>query len=186
MEPTTEHLERRIAARPAAAAPHAVWLLDVDGVLNALGGRPGWPGRARAELRTFGGGVTELHYAPALMRVLTLLHHRRLVEFRWLTTWEEDAPGVFAPLVGLDVGARIAGRADDDEPWWKLRAFRSTCAGDAPFVVWTEDELPDHPEVAEAVTDAERAGRALVLAPSPATGLTPGDIETVLDALLLG
>jgi hypothetical protein len=42
------------------------------------------------------------------MRLLTQLRHRRLVEFRWLTTWEEDAPGVFAPLVGLDVGGRVA------------------------------------------------------------------------------
>lgn len=91
-------LERRIAALPAADAPHAVWLLDVDGVLNALSGRcPGWPGQARAELRTFGGGVTELHHAPGLMRVLSLLHRRGLVEFRWLTTWEEDAPASSPP-----------------------------------------------------------------------------------------
>lgn len=62
-------------------SPPPVWLLDVDGVLNAS--KPGWGGPPR---KTNVAGLT-IRWAPPLVARIRTLHASGVVEVRWSTTW---------------------------------------------------------------------------------------------------
>jgi hypothetical protein len=58
-----------------------VWLLDVDGVLNAA--RPGWGEAPRSGTAYSAGQPFSLRWAPALVARIRELHGRGVVEIRW-------------------------------------------------------------------------------------------------------
>ncbi|MEU1763329.1 hypothetical protein [Micromonospora sp. NPDC005652] len=82
-----------------------VWLLDVDGVINAS--RPGWnavPWKGYAYDR-----ATEykIRWAPQLIARIYELHRAGLVEIRWCSTWCAYAD----QLERLFASRRFAGRS---------------------------------------------------------------------------
>lgn len=79
-------------------ASRTVWLLDVDGVLNAS--RPGWGGPGRAERVQVGGCMLRLQWEPKAIGCVRTLHTAGVVEVRWCTTWCPYA-GVLEDLWGL-------------------------------------------------------------------------------------
>lgn len=90
----------------------ALLLLDVDGVLNALGRPlPQQPtyrtGRASGMDRTF-----EIAWAPEVVARLVALHTDGLAEVRWLTTWGHDANASLRRLIAMPDLA-VAGTYDD-------------------------------------------------------------------------
>ncbi|GAB3152935.1 hypothetical protein GCM10027290_44810 [Micromonospora sonneratiae] len=162
-----------------------VWLLDVDGVINAA--RPGW---SAAPHRADVWSPTDhcqypLRWAPTLVDRIRALHVAKSVEVRWCTTWCPDADQLerlwrFPPL----------DRALAENPvpkgsyGWplKLAAARKVLAS-GRRLVWTDDEAvpPDGPDRDELVQD----GRALLIAPSPRRGLQPDDLVAI-EAFLSG
>lgn len=62
-----------------------VWLLDVDGVLNA--DQPGWTWRPRQGIARVNGQKFTITWAPELVDRIWDLHRSGRVEIRWATTW---------------------------------------------------------------------------------------------------
>lgn len=90
-------------AGSAGAVP--LWLLDVDGVLNAVAIEPDyqvWPRWQRGLART--DGLTRawpIQWAPDVVEHLLRWHAEGRVEIAWLTTWGPDANEELAELLGL-------------------------------------------------------------------------------------
>ncbi|MFI6819762.1 hypothetical protein ACIBJE_02270 [Micromonospora sp. NPDC050187] len=153
-----------------------VWLLDVDGVVNAS--RPGWgadPRRASA----FAAGIGyPMCWAPALVDRIRDLHATGLVEVRWCTTWCAwadqlerlwDLPA-FGRAFHEDVNGYEASLA-------KLDAARQVLADDRRLI-WTDDW--EVPEPGDPVHDELTAdGRALLIRPSGHTGLQPEHLDQI-------
>ncbi len=162
----------------------ALWLLDVDGVLNAVTDRPSrsvWPDWTRITAQAQGVDWP-IWFSPSVVRFICQAQDSGLAEVRWLTTWESEANGQLGQRLGLP-SCTVAGFADPcscgDEgcgEWWKWCAAKAAVAAEPGRpIVWTDDDL--RYEVA-AKRWAEAHG-VLALAPDPRTGLTPSDLKTV-------
>lgn len=183
-----EAFRRRIVALPGVGIP-VTWFLDIDGVINIIGTRPrgGWPRYANTYIPQGVDGLAwPVCYAPALIDLLNLLAQRRIVSFRWLTTWEHDAPKVFAPAVGLTIGRWVAAEDDGSRPgWWKLNAIIDHVGEDSDMFIWTDDDMRD-PRVVKL---AERQvidmlpHRAMTICPDARRGLTPEQFDVILTAI---
>jgi hypothetical protein len=151
-----------------------VWLLDVDGVVNALDpGVTAWP-----DFRTFRARGFVIRFSPTLLGRIADLHSAGRVEVQWLTTWWDSANAYLAEEFGLPE----LGVANTEEEfafrggWWKLPvAQRLAAAGRR--LVWTDDDL-DHVDDATAWV-REQHGRVLALSPNTYVGLTPEDLAAV-------
>jgi hypothetical protein len=164
-----------------------VWLLDVDGVINATAMAPAvgvWPrwlrGRARAS-----GTSWPITWAPPVVDAIRRVHDADAADIRWLTTWLDDANESLGPMLGLpelpvvprphghEEGAYgfVGVRAGAAGRWWKLEAARRLM-DPQPWrpLVWTDDDLGGEPD---AVAWAEaRPGPTLLVAPPTEIGLT--------------
>ncbi|MEH0110678.1 HAD domain-containing protein [Tersicoccus sp. MR15.9] len=151
--------------------------LDVDGVLSPLPAflvppESAWKGRWDREDIA---GFRDVAFHPAMIGALNQAVTRPGVAPRWLTSWEEHAPGGFAPATGLagrtwPVLDGVIGDAPGD--WWKLRAIRADVAATAPdAVVWADDELARQEESTRWLASLDIP--TLALSPNEALGLTP-------------
>lgn len=173
-----------------------MWLLDVDGVLNATKtGRDAsvWPawrtGRARAA------GITwPITWAPPVMQAIRRVHAAGRTDIWWLTTWLDEANGSLARLLGLPplpVVPRPARSPADRVPhgflgvqagvpggWWKLDAARQLLDPypDRPLV-WTDDELAW--QGGARAWAQQRRAPTLLVAPDTDTGLAPDDVAAI-------
>lgn len=154
-----------------------VWLLDVDGVINAR--KPGWSARPsrRHAYASCSRQQLPLWYAPALLARIRAAHAAGLAEIRWATTWccEVDALEKafslphFEPCWTDHINGRAAAMA-------KLACAAQVLA-DGRRLVWTDDsETPTSGETYERLTFD---GRALLIAPNPARGLQPDDMDRI-------
>lgn len=181
-----------------------LWLLDVDGVLNAVAKRPDrgvwrdW----RQGTATADGVVWPIWFSPTVTGTVARLHESGVVEVRWLTTWGAQANGELRTLFGMprlevagepphvsgDHGAGSHGEAvaieevqepdDGKVSWWKLDAVRRVLT-DEPSrpVIWTDDDLGGE---RDAVAWVERnVPRRLLLSPRPNVGLTPRQLKAI-------
>lgn len=163
-----------------------LWLLDIDGVLNAfehplmqLWRTPGIipaeedaPAEAfldyeRHRVPTSGGSSFIFVTSPTLIRNIVRLHESRQVEIGWLTTWQQDAVDEVSPILGLPAFP-VVGWSDGG--WsWKTEAAMEALQLNRP-IVWTDDDAIT--SEAEAVY-RESPISHLLLAPEATTGLTP-------------
>ena len=152
-----------------------VWLLDVDGVLNAA--RPGWGEAPRSGTAYSAGQPFRLRWAPALVARIRELRGRGVVEIRWCSTWNNDADQV-ERLLGLPrldrtwqhpIGSTAAAIA-------KLAAARAVL-DQGRRLIWTDDAaVPTSGPVRDELT---AGGRALLIAPIPSRGLQPEDLDAI-------
>jgi hypothetical protein len=160
-----------------------VWLLDVDGVVNAR--RPAWD-QPFAQGHAFVDGVTyRLQWAPALTRYIKSVHKRRLAEVRWATTWVDHVhqverllrlPAFHTAFRGLGTSPAVAA------PDRKLAAALHVVEVERRPLIWTDDDAI--PIAGEALERLQDAGMPLLLvAPDPFEGLRPEDLERI-DAFL--
>ncbi len=156
-----------------------MWLLDVDGVINAT--RPGWSAAPRRGMAYCLGDGYQMRWAPGLVRRIREVAAGGDVTVRWCTTWCAEAEQL-ERLFGLPPLERAwrepisAGAA----PTAKLVAARAVLAG-GQRLVWTDDDaLPGDSAVREALT---AGGRALLIAPRPNRGLQPEHVEAIASFL---
>jgi hypothetical protein len=189
---------------PSPDARRPLWLLDVDGVVNAVVKRPDrgvwrdW----RQGTATADGVEWPIWFSPTVTSTVSRLHETGVVEVRWLTTWGAQANGELRALLGMpelevagepphvsgDHGAGSHGEAvareegdEGDEGkavWWKLEAVQRIVLMEPERpVIWTDDDLNGE---RDAVTWVERhVPRRLLLSPRPSLGLTPRQLRAI-------
>lgn len=164
--------------RPQTAST-PVWLLDVDGVLNA--DRPGWGAPARQGHVPLAGFYYRLRWSPGLVERVTALHESGSVEIRWATTWVDHIelverllrlPAFASAFRGL--GQLPAYKA----PLRKLDAALGVVEVERRPLVWTDDDAI--PGGGEARDRLELAGvPVMFIVPDPRTGLQPEDLDAI-------
>lgn len=152
-----------------------VWLLDVDGVLNAT--RPGWGAAPHHGTAHSDGYPYRLRWAPALITRIHALHNAGHVTLRWCSTWCAYA-GQVEHLLGLPRLERAWTHpiSHDDALIAKLAAARAVL-DQGHRLIWTDDEAvptsgPIHDELAAT-------GRALLIAPPSRHGLQPEHLDAI-------
>jgi len=156
-----------------------VWLLDVDGVINAS--RPDWGTAPRREHVWSPSDHQSylMRWAPGLIDRIRALHASGTVEVRWCSTWCPDAealerlwrlPPLERALTEVPVPKGAYG--------WplKVEAARAVLAG-GRRLVWTDDEAVPTSGVLHDELTAD--GRALLIAPNPTRGLQPDHVDDI-------
>jgi hypothetical protein len=156
-----------------------VWLLDVDGVLNAA--RPGWGGPPARRQVPADGVLYPMTWAPALMKRLTRIHRAGSVEIRWSTTWVDEIAGVQAamglPRFPVAFTNPVPGTASVEA---KEEAALHVVETEGRPLIWTDDTaIPADGPVRERLAASGR--RLLLLAPDSHRGLQPADLDRIED-----
>ncbi|MFI1992424.1 hypothetical protein [Actinoplanes sp. NPDC020271] len=146
-----------------------VWLLDVDGVVNAY--RAGWYGAPRVVQVHSAADAYDyrIRYEPRLVRAIHRIHVRGRAEVTWCSTWCSDAAGL-EQAFGLPELPRafdepVTGPAASQA---KLAAARRVIAS-GRRLVWTDDvEIDLHAAVCAPWV---ATGRALLISPNATRGL---------------
>ena len=193
---------------PRHSAPQPLVLLDVDGVLNAIGGTGAWPdwrrGFATAEGRQF-----PITWSPSV--VAAVRSWQELADVQWLTTWGHDANASLRHLLSLpelpvagtydtagDDGAQTGPGGTDaaagahaavtpaapDEltgRWWKFDVVRRLVRADpGRRLVWIDDDLAGQDSIRAWMS---REATCLLVAPPPRSGLTAAHLRAVAEFL---
>ncbi|WP_435204296.1 hypothetical protein [Micromonospora sp. bgisy143] len=156
-----------------------VWLLDVDGVINA--NRPGWGGPPRkSQVWSDTDQVSYVvRWAPALIDRIRSLRASGIMDIRWCTTWCLDARRLeylwHLPPLPRAITADPMPRGPACWPL-KLAAARAVLA-QGRKLVWTDDEaLPPPGPPRDQLT---AGGQALLIAPNSNHGLQPDDLDRI-------
>lgn len=121
-----------------------IWLLDVDGVLNALG-TPHWDDESKREQIATDNGTFWITWSPQLMESIKKVADLG-VEIRWLTTWGHEANKRLSGLFDLPefpVEATTNSGYTRSYDWhWKYRAAQKVVIEKRP-IIWTDDDAWD-------------------------------------------
>jgi hypothetical protein len=163
--------------------PRPVWLLDVDGVLNAA--RPGWDEDHEQGQAFVHGTCYRLRWAPPLARRIAALHHSGGVEVRWATTWVDHIqqverllrlPRLATAFDGLDV---VDAEAAVER---KVEAALRVVEVERRPLIWTDDDaIPRTGPILDRLDDA--GVPFLLVAPGSRHGLQPEDLTAIDDFL---
>ncbi|MEO6886278.1 MAG: hypothetical protein ABI232_08350 [Jatrophihabitantaceae bacterium] len=171
----------------APAQQRPLWLLDIDGVVNALAttalSAP-WSIGQWIQRTVFapidGRGLVTLPVLAArpVLDFITSVHESGAAEIRWHTTWRGAAITHLAPVLGLpqfpmSIAPEWQTRTDSFS--WKIPAARRAVAA-GRRLLWTEDALAGH-----GLPDATAAGLddALLISPQSEIGLTPSNLASI-------
>ncbi|MER7893736.1 hypothetical protein ABTX15_28365 [Micromonospora sp. NPDC094482] len=156
-----------------------VWLLDVDGVVNAT--RPGWGGPPRkSQVWSDTDRVSYVvRWALALVDRIRALQESGGVDIRWCSTWCPDAHRLEylwrLPPLARAITADPIPRGPACWPL-KLAAARAVLA-EGRRLVWTDDEaLPPPGRLRDELT---AGGQALLIEPRSKRGLQPEDLDRI-------
>lgn len=155
-----------------------IWLLDVDGVLNAVTldvDRSAWPDWTTGTAQTSGRSY-RITFSPDVMAGIRDLHDRGLVEIRWLTTWSRDANADLRRLLGLPEFP-VVGSPGGSAVWWKLPLAQEVAREGRPLI-WTDDELGYSPDALDWLNGLDQP--ALAIAPEPTVGLRREHLDRIL------
>lgn len=187
-----------------------IWLLDVDGVLNALGAVS--LSEYAVTQASAAGGTYSIAYNPAVIHRIASLHRDGSIEIRWLTTWCDAANSSLGPAIGMPAlevegvsdyrreqrwryGNRLApdiGQPDGSKTvpvqrpamWWKSTAAERVASRDKDrLVVWTDDELNYRINIGHVDWIAE-SPNIFPLTPNSQTGLTLEQVDLIVGAMV--
>lgn len=158
-----------------------VWLLDVDGVVNAA--TPGWSAPAQQARAFIDGLAYRLRWSPDLVSRIRRLHASGAVEVRWATTWVDHIAQVedllelpaFAPaFAGLGQAPSVL------VPGKKLEAALHAVEIEQRPLIWTDDDAIPRCGPFRSRLDAATVPM-MFLAPDPSRGLQPPDLDAIED-----
>ena len=156
-----------------------VWLLDVDGVINAS--RPGWSERPhRAEI-TANGQPWRMRWSPSMVRAIREIALSREVDVVWATTWcpwVDQLEAMFR-LPPLPRAFSAQDLAAQPAPELKLMAALAEVERGSRLI-WTDDDAI--PSSGEERRTLEASG-ALLITPASNRGLQPPDLDRVRSQL---
>jgi hypothetical protein len=170
-----------------------VWLLDVDGILNAATKKPDknvWPlddwvaGRASDGKREW-----PILTARPVVDFIREVHRAGRAEIRWHTTWQEWAHSLSASLDLPEFPVQEAPEwavhlRGETESWWKVGAALRVVEEEKRPLLWTDDDADSFwnlpADVRLRITSAQPT---LIVAPSSYTGLCRRHLRQI-DAFL--
>lgn len=152
------------------------WLLDIDGVINA--NKPGWSAAPR---RVRCAGLI-VRWAPALIERIRDLRQSGSVEVKWASTWcgYPDQLEELGHRIGLPLDLAFTDRSES-KTWAEMKAEAAVAVLAAgQRLIWTDDDeagiaLDFYP----AIADADREGRALLIAPRSNRGLQRDHMDRI-------
>jgi len=161
-----------------------VWLLDIDGVINACTRKPDpnvWPKDAWRSQKVNGFPIT---CAVPVLDFIHRIHREGVAEIRWHTTWQKDS-ALIEQAFGLphlpvqdcpEFDTRYA-----SDRWFKLPAAERVVMKDGRDLIWTDDDLGYCKGGDDWVTleYMREERRILTIAPSDNTGLTPKHLRRI-------
>jgi hypothetical protein len=164
-----------------------VWLLDIDGVINAVSREPVpgiWPDDqwvqvvVSAQIPELGAMVLPILAARPVLDFVAETVRSRTAEVIWHSTWREAAVADLAPVLGLPEIPVSDAPEWDDRPagvWWKLPAARRVVAS-GRRLVWSDDDIA---EFAPEVADLRHRDDTLLISPRRSAGLTATDLKRI-------
>jgi len=168
-----------------------VWLLDVDGVLNACssrGCRSVWPQECwhRHLVADSAGRKWPILVADPIVSYLRAVHANGDAEIRWHTSWQHSAPQRLAPALGLpDWAVAVAPEHHDPAEhtahgWWKLAAAARVLDEEGRRLVWTDDDISFGTQLlGSRVAELLRRPGVLAITPRTTIGLTRKNLLAV-------
>lgn len=154
-----------------------IWLLGVDGVINA--DQPGWSGQPLTAHIPVREETHRIQWAPNLVGRIRELVFSDLVDVWWCShlcgwtqrlSWEIDLPMRFPDAFAVEpmpIGTALE--------LLKLSAVHRIHTSGSPFV-WTDNFTPtDGPIYDQLTTD----GMGLLIAPDSQSGLQPGHLDQI-------
>ena len=171
-----ERLTGRAIIRYALRMKTPVWLLDVDGVINA--NRPGWSAAPHQATVAASGTTWRMRWEPRLATAIRETHLSGAAEVRWATSWvsyPDELERVFRlptlPLAFTDEAYRGITEA-------KINAALHVVETENRPLIWTDDEvIPTDGPIYDRL---HAAGVPLLLiAPKANRGLRADDIDTI-------
>lgn len=196
---TSTEMQAAIEAGEATWDPgRPVWLLDVDGVVNAISQKPDgavWP---KKEWVTCTGRTGNAEWpilaAQPVLDFIAAVHTSGRAEVRWHTTWQHDALALAELLRLPEFGVQdcpefyperqLAGGAAAvavRNCWWKLPAAERVLGEEGRPVIWTDDDI--NREIGWRGRDRtlRTLGPILTISPPQHVGLTPRHLRQVDD-----
>ncbi|WP_431881714.1 hypothetical protein [Micromonospora chalcea] len=183
-----------------------VWLLDVDGVINAISENPDgaiWPkGRWRHLTARCSGIDWPILAATPVVEFIAATHESGRTEVRWHTTWQHEA-NALGELLGLPEFAvqdcpefyperQLAGGAAPvgvRNTWWKLPAAERVVGEESRPLIWTDDDIDREIGWRGRDRNLRSLGRVLTISPRQHIGLTPKHLRSIdefIDSLANG
>lgn len=169
--------------------PVPIWLLDIDGVLNAVGGsqvyRNKWgtaPWR-RVSMRVGEEGPFLIRVAEPVIEFVRDVHEKGLAEIRWHTTWRTEAQKL---ADWLDLPAFPVHQAPEylfrhaRGTWWKLPGARRVVEEEEHHLLWTDDEIRYEVKPGDPVIYRPEN---LIITTDDRYGLSPDDLKRIKEYL---
>jgi hypothetical protein len=164
---------------PDASTGVPVWLLDVDGVVNA--NKPGWSAAPRQSNAYADGQSHRMRWAPALVDRIRSLHRSGTVEVRWCTTWcpwadQLERMLALPPLVRTLTAEQVVSPRVSLPA--KLAVALEVMLVERRPLIWTDDEAV--PQGGPNRDLLEAAGMPMLLvAPRMSRGLQRADLDAI-------
>lgn len=161
-----------------------VWLLDVDGVVNAVAskGDPNvWPKENWKSTRCEAlNGIWPILYSQDVVDFINKMSER--VEIRWHTTWQENAVSSLAPKLGI-VRLEVAYAPefhDSRFAWWKIPAAERVVFEEERPLIWTDDDIAFEKRKLEHIETKD----SVLISPRTSIGLIPKQLKLIEEFVL--
>lgn len=163
-----------------------VWLLDIDGVINACSKKPDTSVWRTEEWRhgTADGGrrFFPILWAQPVADFIALTHNQGLAEIRWHTTWQQHAKAI-SELTGLpEFEVALAPEFEDTslrQRWWKLPAAERVVQEEGRPLVWTDDDIDYSLHNYDIRENLAIHAPVCLVSPNERTGLTPKNLAKI-------
>lgn len=157
-----------------AATDPPIWLLDVDGVINANRAGHGWHEAPRRGTAFHDNVAYKLTWAPKLVTGIRSIYREKLAEILWCSSWCIAAGQIERVLALPSFGKAAPDIVGGPEGWpVKLEAALAVRAL-GRRLVWTDDEaIP-------ASGPLDNDPGALLIRPRPNRGLQPEDLKEIV------
>lgn len=156
-----------------------IWLLDIDGVVNAFDTRA-WPEDQWMQVIVTDSRPKDwtITAAQPVLDFITKVHEGKWAEIVWLTTWQEDANKVsdalFLPHFRHIPNPMWKNTRHAGPQWWKLTEAMRVYLQGRP-TIWTDDDISQEiRSILNKGTDG-----TLVISPSTNEGLAPVHLDKI-------
>lgn len=166
-----------------------VWLLDLDGVVNACPRNSDpppacWPADqwVRAEVaNSHSDEPRPILAARPVLHFIAAVHAVGQAEVRWHTTWQEEANKVSValglPEFEVETAPEYQGWTKS-RPWWKVPAAKRVCKRTRGNMIWTDDDAA-FPDLDKRDRLYLRNEGVLIIAPSTSMGLVQANLDKI-------